>query len=281
MQNETLNSMVGLTWMAIKKVFSKPVILVSYLILISLFWVICGFAFNGITYALKEWILLYIIISQIISYFIIIITLSISYNVSLVFLRNENNDIVDLINRFTELSVLFKTILFVFIRSLKFIVPFFMLYIIANPFLIVQVSFYFAISGNNLNPSLIFPIATLVLLITSVLAMYWHIKGIVTVPYGILGNLNYLNAYAASAGAMKGSKLSIFLYFIVLLILYYFILIGIRSLTSVDMDSSFLIGLGSFKSLLIYVFNLIIFLIFQLMYSTMINLLYLKRRSIQ
>ncbi len=270
MQNETIFSILQLAFLAIKKVFAKPLLLIGYITissaLIGIIYI--GSDLSGIT------ILLF-------PYSIFIAILALAYVFSLVVIKNNNDfsqDLSDLWSYILNPAYFLKTVFFVFIRSIKFIIvlmPVVILLIITNPYFMIHLMLARVITDWFSS----FVNVVMLCVIFGIVAFYRHIRGMLIVPYGIIGGNNYMYSSSESAKSMKGSK-RVFFY---ILIIYFVIHIFYKAVDN-SAPNYGAIYQGMFKpqvplyenySLMI---SIVLYSSFFLIYSTMINLLYFKRR---
>jgi hypothetical protein len=287
MQDETVNSMVGLTWMAIKKVFSKPIIFIAYMMFMFLFWMMYKLMIKEIYYVFDGSFSL----SYIIVYLVIILSLSFSYNFSLLLLRSEAKSILDIVY-VVKPSLFFKTILFISASSIKFIIPFTILCFLNSPFGLFSllINLFSILTSINIPGVLIFimilvlsiiivPAIVVLFLVAMILPLYWHVKGIMTVPYGVLGEFEYSRSYHFSAESIKGINFSICLYFILLSILF-LIATALPIVTNSFLGLLFLTSENGSESFFMSGFSAIISPLILSIYFTTINLLYMKIKNV-
>ncbi len=285
MQNETLFSILQLAFLAIKKVLSKPLLLISYIIIISaLIGIIyIGSDLSGLTKSYDKGSDLAVMTVILLWYLVFIAILAFAYVFSLVVIKNNNDFSQYLSNLWSYIvnpAYFLKTIFFVFRRSMKFSIVFIPVFILS-----LMISFLlglFAVFGKvswSVWES-VSNFSGLLCVIVFAIVFYRHVRGMLIVPYGIIGGSDYEDSSNESAKSMKGSEHAFFyilILFFALIICYGFVVI---------FDPDYVVQPYEFnkpKVPLYENYSLMVGILlcstFFLIYSTMINLLYFKRRS--
>ncbi len=300
--NETVSSLLSLTWLAIKRVFSKPKILILYLVItLPLCVLLLSVAdyYSGWRHR-NDAVLLWLIYLSFIS------LAYISYIFSLKFFEAEVNA-SKYISDLKLLSSNYKPI--IFLKTLYFIS-------VKNTFVFLFFVFYswFGTMSQALGViifmfvPILYPIFHIILLSTLLAASYMSIKFMIAVPYGIIGGHGLYSACKESAKSTYGSKLSILCYFVILAVLIYFINVILMNFFIIPICGLYVplmaiiykfyrffisYGLMDYNEAyyhspglslnLIFIDDMLIgmdAILLSLIYSTTINLLYFKRTKV-
>jgi hypothetical protein len=284
MQNETLFSIIQLTFLSIKKVFAKPLLLISYIIIISAFIgiIYIGSDLSGLTKSYDKGSDLAVMTVILLWYLVFIAILALAYVSSLVVIKNNNSfnqDLSDLWSYIINPGYFLKTMFFSFRRSMKFVVafiPVLILFILSHPLFFL----FTVIAGGDGPRGGALPFVSTLCVIVFITVFYRHVRGMLIVPYGIIVGNSYKDSSNESAKSMKGSECVFFC------ILILFFAIHICYGVAVILDPDYMVQPYEFdkpKVPLYENYSLMVGILlcstFFLIYSTMINLLYFKRRT--
>ncbi len=275
--NETVASLLSLTWDAVRLIFSKPKILV---LLLAITFPLCLLFPFTISYY-KEWnhrnywVIFWLV------YFSFLLVALIPYTFSLRLLKTEVSSskyIQNLAHLFYnyKIIVFLKTLYFICIKNILVFV-----FLACYTKLENLSQAYQAIAFIFFPPSWFFMIY-IILLAILLTALYTGIKFIIALPYGIIGGQGLYSACNESAQSMYGSKLSTLYWFIILGFIIY-----VTDLILMDLFWGFYMFVISYESRnyelafdLLNVFRGMFMIFFSLIYSTTINLLYFKRTKV-
>ncbi len=213
---ETLKTLFSLTWKATKIVFSKPIILIPYLVITTL--LSGGFFFFGPLETFLDACLIYLLL-------VLIFSLSCTFSISL--LKTEINTYSDspsLASSTTNTSFLtklifgadvfifdtgifLKSLYFIFVKNLCIAAILIYLYFLGQ--IDQGMSAFLFITGLAI-------IYTVIFWCLALFAFNMHINLMLMVPYGIIGHCNLLKALDMSIESMAGKKIATYFYFIVL-----------------------------------------------------------------